>query len=137
AGEQGREVFAVPGSPLDPRCRGSNGLIRQGALLTESADDVLEALAPLIARSGLAERWAVLAAISGLPEMPAGTAEILDDGDVDGRLRVTTLLGPSPVEVDELVRQAQLTPAAVMTILLELELAGRLHRHAGNRVSIS
>jgi DNA processing protein len=124
--EQGREVFAVPGSPLDPRCKGTNGLIRQGATLTENAGDVLDALRPLL---GEAIREAPAAAPT--PPRPP------DDGELDGARRlVLDRLGPTPVDADELVRQCELTAGALATILLELELAGRLDRHPGNRVSI-
>ena len=128
--EQGREVLAVPGSPLDPRASGPNRLIRQGATLVENANDVLDALAEG-GRSVLGEtrqRW---------PSEPEfGTPED-DEAPADARESVARLLGPSPVPVDMLVRQSRLTPAMVATILLELELAGRLERHPGNRVSHS
>ena len=128
--EQGREVMAVPGSPLDPRASGPNRLIRQGATLVENADHVLEALAEG-GRQALSEprqRWPSDTA-PGPPED--------DDTPADARESVIALLGPSPVPVDMLVRQSRLTPAMVATILLELELAGRLERQPGNRVSLS
>ena len=128
--EQGREVMAVPGSPLDPRASGPNGLIRQGATLVENADDVLDALAeggrPVLGEPR--QQWPSDAAL-GVPEE--------DEAPADARETVAALLGPSPVPVDLLVRQSRLTPAMVATILLELELAGRLERHPGNRVSHS
>ena len=122
--EQGREVFAVPGSPLDPRAKGSNGLIRQGAHLTESADDVLAVLAPALQapRRG-----------TGEPVLPPLAA---DDADDSAMAQVLELLGPTPVEQDELVRLTGLTASAIATMLLELELAGRLDRHPGHRVSL-
>ena len=128
--EQGREVMAVPGSPLDPRASGPNRLIRQGATLVENADHVLEALAEG-GRQVLNEprqRW--------LDDAAPGTPED-DDAPANARESVIALLGPSPVPVDMLVRQSRLTPAMVATILLELELAGRLERQPGNRVSLS
>ena len=128
--EQGREVMAVPGSPLDPRASGPNRLIRQGATLVESADDVLEALAeggrPALGESQ--QRW------------PSDTDFVVpedDEAPASARNTVAALLGSSPVSVDMLVRQSRLTPAIVATILLELELAGRLERQPGNRVSLS
>ena len=128
--EQGREVLAVPGSPLDPRSSGPNRLIRQGATLVESANDVLDALAeggrPVLGEAR--QRWPS-DALSGVPEE--------DEAPASARDTVVALLGPSPVPVDLLVRQSRLTPAIVATILLELELAGRLERHPGNRVSHS
>ena len=128
--EQGREVMAVPGSPLDPRASGPNRLIRQGATLVENADHVLEALAEG-GRQVLSEPrqyWPDDAAL-GAPED--------DDAPADARESIIALLGSSPVPVDMLVRQSRLTPAMVATILLELELAGRLERQPGNRVSLS
>jgi DNA processing protein len=123
--EQGREVLAVPGSPLDPRCRGTNNLIRQGATLAEGAADVM----------------AALEGMTRLPEPVAGQdtqlSEITTDSALEtDRRTIEELLGPSPVMVDELVRQCHLSAPAVRSILLELELAGRLERHPGNRVSL-
>jgi DNA processing protein len=124
AGEQGRDVFAVPGSPLDPRARGTNDLIRQGATLTEGAADVLAAL-------GAALREPPQPAAE-----PVQSAVIQDEASLlTARQHVTEKLGPAPVPVDEIIRQCQLPPALVLTILLELELAGRLTRHPGNQVS--
>ena len=133
--EQGREVFAVPGSPLDPRCRGANDLLRRGATLTESAEDVLAQLGPLL-RGPLP----ALASEPGWP--PPGEPGWPDGGagepaaDEDALAIILESLGPTPVAVDELVRQCQLTASAVATLLLELELAGRVERHPGNLVSL-
>ena len=125
--EQGREVFAVPGSPLDPRCRGTNDLIRNGAILTESVEDVLRDLAPSLGRPQAARE-----AAQPTVEMNAvGEPEL-----AHARVLVSDLLSPDPVPIDELVRQCQLTPALVVTILLEFELAGRIERHPGNQVSL-
>jgi DNA processing protein len=122
--EQGREVFAVPGSPLDPRAKGTNRLIREGATLTESADDVLSGL-----RSPAGRMFRE-------PDGPSAP-EPVDDREADRiRREIEELLGPSPVEIDELVRQCGATVPAVLTVLLELELAGRLHRLPGSRVSL-
>ena len=128
--EQGREVLAVPGSPLDPRCRGTNDLIRAGATLIQSADDVMEALGPQRLRADanrLCEPSAQEAFGSPSPE-EAVVAR--------ARRGLIELLGPSPVAVDELIRQHHVPAAIVATILLELELAGRLERHPGNQVSL-
>jgi len=127
--EQGREVFAVPGSPLDPRARGANDLIRGGATLVESVEDVLNALGSQIADP---RRLAFARPMTQL---------LTDGNDTENemkaaRSKVLEGLGPSPVLVDELVRQCQLSPAVVATILLELELAGRLERQSGNRVTL-
>ncbi|OYY69977.1 DNA-processing protein DprA [Sphingomonas sp. 28-63-12] len=124
AAEAGREVMAVPGSPLDPRAQGCNLLIREGATLVQNAADILEQIRPIDAR------------MMRSPDSPFGAAPPDDASDSDRR-RVTLLLGPVPVAVDELVRQSELPPAIVQTILLELELAGRLERHAGARVSLT
>lgn len=127
--EQGREIFAVPGSPLDPRARGTNRLIREGATLTESADDVVAVLRPIL---GQAFREPERGDAPG--DGSDQRARIEAEAD-EIRGRIEELLGPAPVEVDELVRQSHASPAAVLTVLLELELAGRLARHPGNRVS--
>jgi DNA processing protein len=124
AGEQGREVMAVPGSPLDPRAQGCNLLIRDGATLIQTAADVLELLRPIDPRSVRA------------PMSPYGRPPPADADDSD-RMRITGLLGPVPVSVDEMIRQSGTPAAIVQTVLLELELAGRLERHAGGRVSLA
>lgn len=126
--EQGRELMAVPGAPLDPRARGCNGLIKQGALLVECADDVIAALSPMVGRSSIAEE---------ATEPPGPPPRAQEPAPACAPPRpLEQLLGPSPVAVDELVRQSGLTPQLVTMTLVELELAGRLTRHAGNRVSL-
>jgi DNA processing protein len=125
--EQGREVFAVPGSPLDPRCKGTNGLIRQGAMLTESAADVLSGLEAGL-RPPLGEEEAATPAAP--PQTPSET-EL-----TRARALVLECLSPTPVAVDEILRQSHLSPALVSWVLLELELAGRLERHPGHRASL-
>ncbi len=122
--EQGREVLAVPGSPLDPRCRGSNNLLREGATLVENADDVVRALNGLRTLREPADGY-------GAAGPSANEAEL-----EPARARIVGLLSPTPLAVDELIRQGRLTPQVVLTILLELELAGRLQRHPGNQVSL-
>jgi DNA processing protein len=142
--EQGREVFAVPGSPLDPRARGCNDLLRHGAILTENAADVLSQLGAQL--SGV-EPLRPVSSVS-IPTIPPlipsrvaragwesspGAADLTGD---EGELElILERLGPTPVAVDELVRQCQMSAAAVATLLLELELAGRVERHPGNLVS--
>jgi DNA processing protein len=126
--DQGREVFAVPGSPLDPRARGANRLIRDGATLTESAEDILAVLRPMLG-GGFGEE-------EGGSPVPPAPATLEAEADRI-RARVEEALGPAPVEVDELIRQLDAPAAAILTVLLELELAGRCTRHPGNRVSWS
>jgi len=132
--EQGREVFAVPGSPLDPRARGCNDLLRHGATLTETAEDVLSQLGAQL--RGVAPPRAVPAmSIPALP--PWSPPAVVEPADNDAVFElILERLGPTPVAVDELVRQCQMSAAAVATLLLELELVGRVERHPGNFVSL-
>lgn len=123
AADAGREVMAVPGSPLDPRAQGCNLLIREGATLVQTAADIIEQVRPIDAR-------AVRAPASRYESEPAEP----DDRD---RAAIAGLLGPVPVSIDELIRQSGRPPALVQTVLLELELAGRVERHAGGRISLS
>jgi DNA processing protein len=126
AAEQGRDVFAVPGSPLDPRCRGTNDLIRHGATLVETIEDMLPLIGPAQKDVGLGEtrRKRFVAAPSN------------DDQELStARDRLLELLGPTAVTVDELIRECHFSPSVVAAILLELELAGRLDRHPGGRVA--
>jgi len=134
ANEAGREIFAVPGSPLDPRCKGSNDLIRQGAHLTETAADVLANLPDHPARQGLARDPLFLHAKSGLSE-PSAPWETASDGDMaQGRRKIPGLIGLEPTAVDEIARRCQLSTSAVMAVLLELELAAQVEMLSGNRV---
>jgi DNA processing protein len=125
--EQNREIFAVPGSPLDPRAKGTNRLIREGATLTESALDVISVLRPMLG-SGFQEPERRI----DLP--PPENANL--DAEAD-RIRGTIeeALGHAPVDIDSLIRLCKAPAAAVLNVILELELAGRLARHSGNRVS--
>ena len=131
AGEQGRDVMAVPGNPLDPRARGANKLIREGAALIEGADDVLEALAGTGAGHPAAE--------PGPPPLTAGPAaqELDEEALSTAREEITALLGAASTPVDEILRRSGVPPAHVTMILLELELAGRLQRHPGGQVSLA
>jgi DNA processing protein len=129
--EQGREVFAVPGSPLDPRCRGTNDLLRNGATLTETVEDVLGQLGPQV--QSQPPLLPLPAAEVAAPPAPSPIAPVSEEA---GLALIVERLGPTPVPVDELVRQCQLTAAAVATLLLELELTGRVERHPGNLVSL-
>jgi DNA processing protein len=125
AAEQGREVFAVPGSPLDPRAEGTNGLLKQGATLCTEAADVLAVVRPILGQQ-----------IGGGFEEPDGEPYAGTEPSDAQRARIVDLLGPTPVSIDDLVRLAQSTPATVRIVLLELELAGRLERHGGGLVSL-
>jgi DNA processing protein len=124
AAEQGREVFAVPGSPLDPRAAGTNDLIKQGATLTTEAFDIITAVRPIMGRP---------------IDLPAGEPDHggpAEEPDASDRARIVGLLGPAPIGLDDLIRMADASPAIVRTVLLELELAGRIERHGGGLVSM-
>jgi len=126
AGEMGRLVFAVPGSPLDPRAAGSNKLLKDGAILVTEASDVLDQIAPA---SGVQP-------VRPVPEEAPDFSATPPAGDRD-RARVVEALGPTPIGVDEIIRHTGLQAAQVFTILLELDLAGRLERHQGGAVSLT
>ena len=155
--EQGREVFAVPGSPLDPRAEGTNDLIRGGATLCASAEHVASVLAPLIGRdpgvsvAGLANEpadrygeepralWDELD-LPTVAAAPTAESDLFDrpslNEDAGDQERVVAALGPTPVSVDDLARQAGLPIRIVQFVLVELELSGRLERHGGGTVSL-
>jgi DNA processing protein len=130
AQEAGREVFAVPGSPLDPRARGGNDLIRQGAVLVESASDVLDNL-PLVPAPAQAR-----ARRPNAGEQPAGDELGITEAPPEMQDQVLALLSPEPTQVDDLVRRCQLSPPVTVAVLLELELAGRVETLPGNRVAL-
>jgi DNA processing protein len=123
--EQGREVFAVPGSPLDPRAQGANSLLKQGATLVTEAADVIAAIEPILGRA--------IVRPAPPPERPQLEAETEPDAPVHGD--IAGLLGPTPIAIDDLVRLSGASAAAVRRVLLELELAGRIERHGGGLVS--
>lgn len=127
AGEMGRLVFAVPGSPLDPRAAGTNGLLKDGATLVTEASDISRAIAPLTGMRA-----------PDVPpfEDPPDFSATPPPGESD-RAKVIEALGPTPVPVDEIIRHTGLHPAQVFMVLLELDLAGRLERHAGGNVSLT
>ncbi|MBA4009725.1 MAG: DNA-protecting protein DprA [Erythrobacter sp.] len=131
AGEAGREVMAIPGSPLDARALGCNQLIREGAVLVQTPDEVVE----------------LLESFTGAPRSRFHVADSPSDFDYSelakldwGEARadfshdIAHLLTNAPVEIDELIRQTQATPAEVHMALLELELAGELVREADGTV---
>ena len=124
--DYGREVFAVPGSPLDPRAEGTNDLLKQGATLVSRAQDVVAALSPMIEQPPARPMEEPAAAMPQLAIAPDG----------DARRSISTLLGPTPVAIDDLIRWSGAPTPVVLTALLELELAGRLTRQAGGRVAL-
>ncbi|MGV1835635.1 DNA-processing protein DprA [Rhizobium rhizogenes] len=130
AGEFGRLVFAVPGSPLDPRCEGTNGLLKDGAIIVTRPEDIVEALRPLaepdLFRPQLAE--------APVEKNDKALSPPPDDTDRD---QIVDALGPTPVEIDDIIRHTGLSVSSVHSVLLELDMAGRLHRHPGGLVSIS
>jgi DNA processing protein len=129
AADFGRQVFAVPGSPLDPRCHGTNGLLKDGAQIATEAEDIIRAMAP----------------VTQIDLFDGPTAqEPADDGNrpiglppnESERTRIVDALGPSPVEIDDIIRHTGCSAQTVYLVLLELDLAGRLHRHPAGLVSL-
>ena len=130
AGEQGREVMAVPGSPLDPRSSGCNRLLKQGAGLVEKPDDVVRILREQTVPGPAEHRDDNFNAAGTTGASP-------DEATLDAaRREVTELMGSAPVAVDEIMRECQFSPSIVTMVLLELELAGHCERHPGNRVAL-
>ncbi len=130
AGEQGREVFAVPGSPMDPRAAGTNKLIKDGATLITGARDVVDAVNPLTARD------MILRQDFGQPAAdPPDLSGDIDIAQTDRR-RILALLGPSPVDVDDLIRESGLSAQIVITAILELDLAGRIEWQSGSKICL-
>jgi DNA processing protein len=149
--EQNREVFAVPGSPLDPRAEGTNDLIRQGATLVAEPEHVLDVLGPIIERGGdadvmparrkpdFAEQgdfWEELDLEGGATPLSLFEPPTPQPAPLDERSRILALLGPGPVATDELARSAEVGVRTVQTILLELELDGRIERQGSGMVAL-
>lgn len=130
AAEQGREVFAVPGNPLDPRAAGTNKLLKDGANLLTKAQDVLETIAPMIGRLPDPSKGQFEA------DAPDITPLNYDDITLSDRERLVQSLSTSPIDIDEIIRATQLDARIVHIILLELDLAGRIERHGRQMVSI-
>ena len=131
--EQGREVFAIPGSPLDPRAAGTNRLIQQGAALVATSDDILEILTPLIERTtrntqGFSDRET--------DQPPGADFSKADDISDKTRTQILNALSPTPVNIDDLARECGVALAQIHAVLIEMELAGRLTRHNNHTVSI-
>jgi DNA processing protein len=128
ANEQGRAVFAVPGSPLDPRAAGTNRLIRDGARILTGVEDIVEEIKPMLTNTTQAP--------ARFEESEPDALPALGEADDSERARIVDGLGTAPVELDEIVRFTGLTPAIVHLVLLELDLAGRIERHSGGRISL-
>lgn len=118
--------MAVPGSPLDPRAQGCNQLIREGATLLQTVDDVIEAV----------RGWRPVG-VATPPGLFSDSGPMPDEPSPSDRHRLLELLGYVPVAIDELIRLSAISPAQVHIILLELELAGRIQRLAGQRVLLT
>lgn len=127
AAEQGRDVFAVPGSPMDPRSQGCNALIRDGAMLVTGYEDII---------SGLRESQQRGFAQADAPGFSAPILPVNEDALDEGREILLEMLSPDPVPVDELIRRCDLPVGVILSVILELELAGKLVRHQGNQVSM-
>ena len=128
--EQGREVFAVPGSPLDPRAEGTNGLIKQGATPVTETSDIVTVPQPIMEQRNVPRQEAE-------PQPAEGGFFEGTDPAPDERTRILALLGPTAVLIDDLVRLSKSSPSVVRMVLLELEIAGRLERHGGGLVSLA
>ena len=126
AGEQGRLVFAVPGSPLDPRAGGTNQLIKDGATIVTELGDIVAEIAPMLERP----------APPPSAREPGPDGSIASDADDSDRARIVEAMGTTPVEIDEIIRFTGLRPAVVRLVLIELDLAGRIEHHAGGRLSL-
>ncbi|PCJ02377.1 MAG: DNA-protecting protein DprA [Alphaproteobacteria bacterium] len=133
AGEQGRDVYAVPGSPFDPRAAGPNYLIREGATLVRNADDVMEILMDF---SGNSLREPPTAVINFIPHLQEVQNKDNEEAPEIRQEKILSHLSFTPISVDELLRACHLTISALQTTLLELELAGRVKRMPGNRISL-
>ena len=130
ANEMGRLVFAVPGSPMDPRSEGTNELIRQGAQLITSANDILAAITPLASRT-----QQVPYSLEEVRHIDMAPKSETPSPDYDQRSLLLSAMSYAPVTIDDLIRHTKLDPDIVQMILLELALAGIIERHGGNRVS--
>jgi DNA processing protein len=146
AGEQGREVFAVPGHPLDPRGEGTNHLLKTGATLVTCANDIIEALGPITGQqpltvrgrmlgSGMADRSTLAPKPPGVVSGPTATVTLGHEGG-EARSLLINALGPHPVDIDEITRATGLSSRAVQIALIELDLAGRIERHGSQLVSL-
>lgn len=131
ANEQGREVFAVPGHPLDPRAEGTNRLIKAGATMITEANDILDVIRPMLPQSSAAASRS-----EARPGQPPPSATVPDATTDAERGTVERALGPSPIHIDDLIRATGLSAQHVQIALLELSLAGRLEHHGAHLVSL-
>ncbi len=127
AAEYGRDVFAVPGSPLDPRSRGCNGLLRDGAVLTETPEDIINYINQHIITDSMPDLFDSFTSPEPAPENISQTL----------RTKILKLLSPSPCDIDSLIRDSEADTSQAITVLMELELAGKAERLPGNRIALS
>jgi DNA processing protein len=132
AAEQGREVFAIPGHPLDPRAEGTNRLLKNGATFVTEPEEIIEALEPVLR----GYRSFQMPSISAEENTGSDASEGPSELDLVDRDRLLTALGPAPIDVDELVRATRLPARAVQIALIELALAGRIERQGHQLVSL-
>ncbi|MEM8750117.1 MAG: DNA-processing protein DprA [Pseudomonadota bacterium] len=128
ANEMGRLVFAVPGSPLDPRSEGANHLIKQGAQLITSASDIVDAMRPIAADAAQSTY--------SLNETDRDEVECEQANETD-RDRLLAALGHAPTDVDDIMQFTGLPPGKLQLMVLEMEIAGTIERHTGNRISLA
>lgn len=133
AAEAGRHVMAVPGSPLDPRSRGCNSLIREGATLIQSADDVMELVQHIDVRAEATDQRYQTGQEDNKSDVGEQASHSATNAD---RQVISNLMSLTPIGKDELIRQSGISPSAIQLVLLEMELAGKIVRHAGGRVSL-
>ncbi|MEC9236691.1 MAG: DNA-processing protein DprA, partial [Pseudomonadota bacterium] len=134
AAEQGRDVFAVPGFPSDPRAQGPNSLLRDGAILAEKAEDILSTFGTFFSAAhdktdGMKENQQMFSPMPMMSEPSENTREEIFK-------HIENNLSHMPVTVDELLRTCQFNISEVQTVLLDMELGGRITRHSGNRISL-
>ena len=132
--EQNREVFAIPGSPMDPRAAGTNKLIQEGAHMVTVADDIILELKSLCHNPVRKKPKKEVQTSLSFSDQPQAETEIEPEGDLYDK--VLTLLSYTPVHVDEIIRQLEASTSEILTVLLDLELSGRVERHIGNKVSL-
>lgn len=140
ANEAGRLVFAVPGSPLDPRSAGANSLLKNGALIASAPEDIIELVTPLLGQPANNDMFSRKP--TGLKDSDddnitnISADHVLTDTSTDYRQKIIEALGPTPIEIDDLVRHCQIPVSHIQLVLIELSLSGKLERHSGNCVSL-